>query len=369
MSEHHQSCASASATSPSSSPSPAPQRREHTDLTRSEPRGNEADFRVTRIADTVGGDGRRVRRLVLTAAAAGAPSSSPSSSPSSFSYEPAQWADVEVLSHPSLPVGGYSFTSAPNLPQDMAQALGVPQLPSVELAIRASRHPTAAYLCSDECRVGEQLRLRPGGTLFKPIQQALLAAAGGAARASALGGGGRTRLLGHILLVAGGVGINPLLSLAYAVSGLPHPPRLSLIYSARTPADLVFAKEIKELQAWRNAARPSAPPMDVTFAVTRGAHSASASASDLAHFGGILDPLLFVQQGRVTPAQLVEAVRRGRVGLSDDEKTMSFVCGPRGLMEETIRVLRAEAHAEAEAREEQRQGRPVPLEVHHESWW
>ncbi|HEY6058351.1 MAG TPA: ferredoxin reductase family protein, partial [Candidatus Limnocylindrales bacterium] len=108
-----------------------------------------------------------------------------------------------------------------------------------------------------------------------------------------------------VLLVAGGIGITPLRAL---LEGLPvRPGRLTLLYRARTPDDLVFRDEIDEI-ARRRGAR-------VHFLV--GRHG----SAELPH-----DPF--------TP----QALRRLVPDLADRDV---FLCGPTGMMAHVRRSLRS----------------------------
>lgn len=62
-----------------------------------------------------------------------------------FTFVPGQWVDVYIpdIDH----VGGYSLTSLPS------------ELPRVELAVKASAHPPAAW-CTNRARVGDRVQLR-----------------------------------------------------------------------------------------------------------------------------------------------------------------------------------------------------------------
>jgi ferredoxin-NADP reductase len=52
-----------------------------------------------------------------------------------------------------------------------------------------------------------------------------------------------------LLLLGGGTGIAPLRAMAYAALDRPRPPRLDIVYSARTPEELVFQDEFLTWQA------------------------------------------------------------------------------------------------------------------------
>ena len=107
-------------------------------------------------------------------------------------------------------IGGFSITSTP------AQ---LRQQGTLDLAVKQSDHPPAAWLHS-RCRPQTQLRLRFGGDFFcLPTPNSST----------------------PLLLLAGGVGINPLFSiLQHAAAIRPKPPPLALLFSAADEDELIF---------------------------------------------------------------------------------------------------------------------------------
>lgn len=123
-----------------------------------------------------------------------------------FTFEPGQWVDFHI---PSIQqVGGYSITSLPS------------ELPSLDLAIKASAHPPAAW-CTGQAKEGERVALRVGGSfVLRETRQAAL-------------------------FIAGGVGINPLYSMLRELCVRPAAaPKLALLYRARTRDELLFSSEL-----------------------------------------------------------------------------------------------------------------------------
>eukprot|EP00667_Euglena_gracilis_P021166 EG_transcript_23105 len=137
--------------------------------------------------------------------------------PPPFAFRPGQWVDFAIPGVPT--VGGFSIVSSP------AQ---LAEQGTLELAVKASPHPPARGV-HESGEVGSEVAIRIGGSFSPP---------GGAPR--------------DLLLVAGGIGINPLLSMirAYADRADPAPagvPRVALLYSAATQAELAFRPLLDEL--------------------------------------------------------------------------------------------------------------------------
>ena len=99
------------------------------------------------------------------------------------------------------------------------------------LAVKKSSWPPAKWVHS-ECKVGSQVQIRVGGDFFYgPPEQSKIP---------------------NLLFIAGGVGINPLLSIMlelkhYFQIGRNLPPkRMSLFYTARNMEELLFKVRFNE---------------------------------------------------------------------------------------------------------------------------
>ncbi|XP_019636081.1 PREDICTED: oxidoreductase NAD-binding domain-containing protein 1-like isoform X2 [Branchiostoma belcheri] len=142
-----------------------------------------------------------------------------------FSFKAGQWVDFFI---PSIKtVGGYSMSSAPH----KLQHQGI-----LELAVKFSQHPPAKWVHT-QCHVGSKVRMRAGGDFnFDPQD------------------GDQSK---DLLLIAGGVGINPLYSIVQHVVDLHRlsqksetaykPGRTVLLYSARDEGELLFREQILRL--------------------------------------------------------------------------------------------------------------------------
>ena len=114
-----------------------------------------------------------------------------------------------------------------------------------------------------------------------------------------------------LLLVAGGSGIVPLMSMirCHAVNKSKVPVRL--IYSVRSPADALYAPELSE--------RTVASPLEVTFLYTRAAPAG-------------------IPAGRIN-AEIIEAA-----AWPPNTSPAIFICGPTGFVETAADLLVAAGH-------------------------
>ena len=112
---------------------------------------------------------------------------------------------------------------------------------------------------------------------------------------------------GAALFVAGGSGISPLRAMLQELLDRGPAPRLSVLYSARTPAEFAFDGELRAL-AGEGRLRY---------------HRTATREADATWHG---------DRGRISRAQLESMV--------DGPETLCFVCGPAALVHEVPRMLR-----------------------------
>jgi ferredoxin-NADP reductase len=118
-----------------------------------------------------------------------------------------------------------------------------------------------------------------------------------------------------LLLLAGGSGIVPLMSMIRAHEQVKSQVPVWLIYSARTPADVIYADELSE--------RVRVSPLTVTHVYTRW-------------WPG--DPPPGSRTGRIDAKIIAEA------GFPPEWNPMIFVCGPSGFVEAASALLTAAGH-------------------------
>jgi ferredoxin-NADP reductase len=109
------------------------------------------------------------------------------------------------------------------------------------------------------------------------------------------------------LFVAGGTGISPIRSMIREAILLGRPGRIRLLYSARTPGDFAYAREL------RGMARRG--EIELALTTTREIPARWRGA-----------------RGRITAAILAALV--------DDPSTLAFVCGPAAMVADVPPMLR-----------------------------
>ncbi|CAG5134359.1 unnamed protein product, partial [Candidula unifasciata] len=198
-----------------------------------------------------------------------------------FSFKAGQWVDMFI---PGLDtVGGFSMCSSPDF---------LIRTRILQLAVKASPHPPAHWVHT-QCQVGDTVKLRVGGDFYYDPQP---------------------HTKDHdLLLIAGGVGINPLFSIlqhflflhsgqveADVGSRFSQDKSVSLLYSARNAEELIFQTELIEMtEKYDN--------LLLKMFSTQGA----------------VEHCKYITEGRI---QLKDV--KNAVSALDREKTMVYICGP-----------------------------------------
>ena len=188
-------------------------------------------------------------------------------------FKPGQWVDFFVTLDGAEAVGGYSITSSPSV-QD-----------SIGLAVKLDEgdHPVTNWL-HQEARVGDSVEINLGGDFYYTSD-----------------------MDGPIVLIAGGIGLTPLMSIVRAIDESDHSTPTTLIYSVSTPSEILFRQDLEEI-ACRN------PNISLVFTVT---HSEGQEWNGRA--GRIDDEL--VRQAQVSPDSLF------------------FICGPPDMIRDVVGML------------------------------
>ena len=189
-------------------------RKEHLDLTQHEPRQSRVPQRCTVVSLT--DETPTVKSVCLKVAR---------EPPAEFVFRAGQWVDFYVDGVPE--VGGFSVTSTPRqLRQDG----------TLSLAVKRSAHPPARWV-HNECRPGASVQVIAGGAFTFPM--------------------GPEDTGRDLLLLAGGIGINPLLSILRDVvgpdaeAGPPLPQGVALLYSACSTQETAFEGPLRSLAEQR----------------------------------------------------------------------------------------------------------------------
>jgi ferredoxin-NADP reductase len=136
-------------------------------------------------------------------------------------------------------------------------------------------------------------------------------------------------------LIAGGSGVVPLMAMIRAAQ--PDAQRdptvpLRLLYSARTPGDIIYADEL--------AKRATAPALTLSYALTRAQRPAggAAPAAPSPRSEGAWRGSASVWHGRISSEVVAEA------GWGPEVKPATFICGPSGFVEAAAGLLVAAGH-------------------------
>ncbi len=188
-------------------------------------------------------------------------------------FKPGQWVDFFVTIEGAEAIGGYSITSSPS-----AQT-------SIGLAIKLDEgdHLVTNWLHKD-AQVGDSVEISVGGDFYFTPD-----------------------MTGPVVLIAGGIGLTPLMSVMRAIDESEQPTPTTLIYSVSTSSEILFRQELEEI-ARRN------PAISLVFTITRPGFERWDG-----HTGRIDDDLLHAP--RVSPDSLF------------------FICGPPDMIRDVIGML------------------------------
>jgi len=140
----------------------------------------------------------------------------------------------------------------------------------------------------------------------------------------------------RVVLIAGGIGITPLLSTIRSLTDRAWPGDIHLLYAVRTAADVAFRDELSWLAA-------RFPNLHVRIVVTREPHAAGADATGLIAHGSLTAD---------TVASFVPDLRTGPV----------LLCGPAPMMTAMREMLIALGVADGDIRQEAFVSRPEVID-------
>ena len=258
-----------------------------------------------------------------------------------------------------------------------------------------ARYPPAAWIHSLQCTPGAQVAVRAGGNFTLAPAFRSLDHVREIASAVPSGSKPTSDAVPHILLIAGGVGINPLYSMLLQLAATdscasdavaqPSVPFVTLLWSVRTLNDAFLLPQLRTLARWAGAScSPLAGRLKLVLSVTRqevahdlqlahNVQSVSAAAggrmcnaADDASYGAADAGEVLLRSGRMSPALLQRLARgaphsntSGGGGSSSDGSPHSlstahvypsstsqrmrskhaFVCGPPSMTECAARVI------------------------------
>lgn len=178
----------------------------HLERTAAEPRDKSMNTVVLRRVDQIN-DQIRIFRLEI-----------PKGGPP-IRFLPGQWLDVFI---PDVPkAGGFTITSTPSQARSSATDADAPP-GYIELAVQKAPDNPAAWLWQKDTSalLGKELKMRVGGSFVWPAP------------------GANIYTLRKVVFVAGGVGINPLISMLSSIAeqrGTGRPLEVQFLYSMKDP--------------------------------------------------------------------------------------------------------------------------------------
>ena len=206
-----------------------------------------------------------------------------------FTFHPGQWVDCYVDAEGKRGVAGYTLTSSPTTTG------------TIELTVRRSEDREVTRFMHEEAETGDVIYVDGGQGDFYYVRE----------------------MGDSLTLIAGGIGITPLMSILRYVDEGTSSIKAKLFYSVRAPSEIVFRRQLEEI-AERNGR------IDCVFTVTQPGEEPWEG-----HTGRISSRLLMDEEV--------------------DLGGLFFICGPKPMgqdMEETLKGLGV-----AEER------------VRYEQWW
>ncbi|KAJ5606238.1 Riboflavin synthase-like beta-barrel [Penicillium lagena] len=279
-----------------------------------------------------------------------------------FTFLPGQWLDVHI---PSIAqAGGFTITSTPADAQALPSPEAPPQeettlsstepqgrAPYVELAVQDSpANPSAAWLWRPKAEiVGKELSVRVGGSFVWPPA------------------GVDVETVKNVVFIAGGVGINPLISILSHLNNNSfqpphHPTNIHFLYSSKLPRGLSETSSSEEtldqilfLSRLRQIIRSQLHSHRLRISLDLFLTDLASSSPLLTSSAGQLADLT-IHPRRISEHDLRSAVVGGD-GRLDPRETVCYVCGPPQMTDQMVGLLGPILGEDAERR------------VLFEKWW
>jgi ferredoxin-NADP reductase len=213
----------------------------------------------------------------------------PDGSPMPFTYLPGQFLTLNIAPGGVPTKRSYTIASTPTWRD------------RIEITVKREDQGLVSRWLHDELRVGDEVELEaPSGTFT-------------------FNGEGAT----GVVLIGGGVGITPMMSVVRYLTDITWPGKIDLILGFRAPRDFMFREELAELQA-RNA------NLSVTVTISRPAGESWEGA--VGHIDAALlassVPDIATRRAHICgPPSMMDAVKAGllRLGVAEDQiKTEAF---------------------------------------------
>lgn len=276
-----------------------------------------------------------------------------------FSFLPGQWLDVHI---PSISqAGGFTITSTPADAQLLpsleppagpmagSEETGIStsiisesRAPYVELAVQKSpANPPAAWLWKPKDDIlGKEINIRVGGSFVWPPT------------------GVDLHELRNVIFIAGGVGINPLVSILSHLNSQPldtHPLNIHFLYSSRLPNGVEKSskeanlEQILFLSRLRNIVRAQSQSKKLRISLHLFLTNLNSSQPESTR-----DPAdLAIHPRRINEDDLRSSI----TGTDGHMKTVAYICGPPHMTDEMIDRLKVIL----DDRDERR--------IFYEKWW
>ncbi len=206
-----------------------------------------------------------------------------------FTYKPGQFLTLHIAPQGIPTKRSYTIASTPTWRD------------RIEITVKREEHGLVSRWLHDELRIGDEVEIEaPNGTFCFTGKEA-----------------------GSVVLIGGGVGITPMMSVARYLTETAWPGKVYLILGFQAPRDFIFRKEIAELEA-RNA------NLSVTVTISRPGDepwSGAVGHIDAALLASVVPDIASQRAHICGPPTMMDAVKAALVELGVREtqiKTEAF---------------------------------------------